>query len=220
MELKILDAIFSEYPASPGRDASDLGEIDRFHRFLLAHGGFRKLEVSGHRPRILDPAGSLRCFHFSQYLDWYLPEREGMGEGEVAAARASLERFNAWLLESGIIGADDFEENRESIRGVEEGSPVSSEAFPVEEGGVPSPAEEQDFHVPGEYLEVLSGEFVITKVQEGILYGRRDADSREIGPILVDRPVSAGSRPGDRVHLSVGRAGSHWNLLTSGRHRE
>ena len=88
------------------------------------------------------------------------------------------------------------------------------------EAGVSSVREEKDFYVPGEYSSTLSGEFIITKVQEGILYGEHRVDGREVGPILVDRAVSSGHKVGDRVHLSLGKAGDHWNLLSVGRRRE
>jgi hypothetical protein len=220
--VKSLDTILSEYLETPGRDPLEGTEIARLRRFLLSLGGLRKLEVPGREARLLEPVVSLRCFHFSQYLDWYLPEKERLPRREVEEARRRLERFNEWLLESGPISRDDFEENRESIRGGDEGPPVFQEIAAGEEGEARSPsvAEERDFYVPGEYLSVLSGEFVITKVQEGILYGRRDGDSDEIGPILVDRAVSGGSRVGDRLHMSVGKAGGHWNLLTIGRRGE
>jgi hypothetical protein len=134
----------------------------------------------------------------------------------VGAARAALRRLNEWLFGAELIGPEDFDENRESILGGEDLAALDREEAAEEEAaGLPGPPEEKDFHVPGEYSAVLSGEFVLTKVQEGILYGRR-AGEREIGPILVDRSVSGGHRIGDRVHLAVGKAGDHWNLLSVG----
>ena len=73
--------------------------------------------------------------------------------------------------------------------------------------------EQEDRGVPEECSAILSGEFVLTKVQEGILYARRDDDPREIGPILVDRAVSSGQRIGDRVTLLLGKVGDRWVLL-------
>jgi len=222
MELKTLDAILSEYQQALAGESAPEEAISRFREFLVEHAGLARLDIPGRGPRIVAPAESLRCFHFSQYLEWYLPEKRGAAEGEVEAARASLGRLNAWLLESGRIDRDTFEENRESIRGGGEGPPVFQEIAPGEEvePRAPSVAEERDFYVPGEYGAVISGEFLLTRVQEGILYGKREGDVREIGPILVDRAVSSGSRVGDRIHLSAGQAGDHWNLLTIGRLRE
>jgi len=117
---------------------------------------------------------------------------------------------------------EDFEENRESILGGEEDPPtageVAAQTDTEEETSdeIPGISEEKDFYVPGEYPALLSGEFVLTKVQEGILYGKRDGDREEVGPILVNRSVSGGSCVGDRVHLSLGKAGDHWNLLGLG----
>jgi hypothetical protein len=221
MGVKTLDAVLSDYRETLGPGSPEDREMARFRGFLLMHGGPRKMEVPGRDAHILEPADFLRCFHFSQYLDWYLAEREGVPTAEVEGARAAMNHFNEWLLERGIIGVGDFEENRESILGGEEGPPVFQELGAGEESTSHSAgvAEERDFYVPGEYASVVGGEFVITKVQEGILYGKRDGDPREIGPILVDRAVSGGSKVGDRVHLSLGKAGSHWNLLTMGRRK-
>jgi len=220
MPVQSLGSVFEEYGVALGPESPELGEMARFREFLVMHAGFRT-ETAGRTARIVGPAEALRCFHFSQYLDWYLSEKEGLPRREVEAARSVMNRFNEWLLGDRIIGVADFEENRESILGGEEGPPVTQEMGASDEGpGIAEVTEERDFYVPGEYSSVLSGEFVITKVQEGMLYGRRDGDSREIGPILVVRAVSGGSRVGDRVHLSLGRAGGHWNLLGFGRRKE
>ena len=220
MPFRSLDAVFSEYGEALGPKSPETGEMARFRQFLVMHGGFRA-EPAERKERIVGRAEALRCFHFSQYLGWYLSEKEGLPQRAVEAARATLGHFNEWLLENQIIGVAEFEENRESILGGEEGPPADQEVGASDEApGIADVAEERDFYVPGEYSSTLSGEFVITKVQEGILYGRRDGDCREIGPILVDRSVSGGSRVGDRVHLSLGRAGGHWNLLGFGRRKE
>ncbi len=172
---------------------------------------------------MVDPVRALRCFHFSQYLDWFLVEKEAASRSNVEAAREALSRFNRWLRTQGAITEEEFEENRESIE-IETG-PVPEDggpgAGPDEEdplGAAPIPTE-QDFYVPGEYAATVSGEFVITKVQEGILYAVRAGEEREIGPILVERMVSSGHRVGDRIYLSLGKAGGHWNLLHLGRSR-
>jgi len=222
MNPKTLDALMSEYQEEVlGPNTPEADEVTRFREFLVRHGGLKKLEVSGRKAIILERAEALRCFHFSQYLDWFLTEKVGVPPREVDAARAAMKHLNEWLLERDAITHDVFEENQESILARETGPPVDEDPAGAGdeedgEGGVAGVPEEKDFHVPGEYSATLSGEFVITKVQEGILYGRRPDDGREIGPILVERAVSSGHRVGDRVHLSLGKAGDHWNLLTVG----
>ncbi|HEV8375558.1 MAG TPA: hypothetical protein VGR38_04905 [Candidatus Polarisedimenticolia bacterium] len=221
MAPKTLDAIMSEYREErEGPRSAGAKELERFQEFLVKHLGLRKLEFPGRKEQLLVGAEALRCFHFSQYLDWYLAEKIGVSHQEREAARATLSRFNEWLLERKAISREVFEENQGSILGVEAG-PMEREEIA---GGGDDPddavtmlPEEKDFYVPGEYSLTLSGEFVITKVQEGILYGRRPVDSKEIGPILVDRTVSGVHKVGDRVHLSLGKAGDHWNVLTLGR---
>jgi hypothetical protein len=222
METKSLDELLAEYQEILGPETGEAKEMVRFREFLVQHGGLRKVQIPGKSPRLLDRADALRCFHFSQYLEWFLAEKVAVPRKAVEASRVAMNRFNEWLLERQAISADAFEENQESILG---GEVASSSRHAAREGdeeseeGLSSLREEKDFYVPGEYSQTLSGEFVLTKVQEGILFGRRDEDPDEIGPILVDRAVSSGSRVGDRVHLSLGRAGSHWNLLTLGRPR-
>src|SRR4030095_4953729 len=110
-----------------------------------------------------------------------------------------------------------FEENRDSILGSEETGAEAAEGEEASDEILDTVREEKDLYVPGESSLTLSGEFVLTKVQEGILYGRRAGDPREVGPILVDRSVSSGHKVGDRVHLSLGKAGDHWNVLGLGR---
>ena len=230
MPVPILDALLSEYQEVLGAKAPEGAEVERFREFLFLHGGLQKLEPPGRRARILSRVDALRCFHFSQYLDWYLVEKVGASRISIEEARAAMKRFNEWLFERNLIPMADFEENQESIRGGEEGPPVyqqmgagaASEEDDGQDdsGALPGVTEEKDFYVPGEYQTLLSGEFVLTKVQEGILYGSREGDPGEVGPILVDRAVSAGSRVGDRVHLSLGKAGDHWNLLGIGLRRE
>jgi len=210
-----LDAALARYREVLGAESPDAAEIERFRSFLATHAGLGRLATA---PSGADAAGldRLRCFHFSQYLDWYLQEKEGLAAISVGAARAAMRRLNDWLFGAGLIGPEDFDENRESILGREDFSALHREEEAEEEAaGSSGLREEKDFHVPGEYSAVLSGEFVLTKVQEGILYGRR-AGEREIGPILVERLVSGGHRIGDRVHLSIGKAGDHWNLLSIG----
>ncbi len=215
---KILDALFDEYHRLRPEDAEGPGGIAAFSEFLARHGGMRRLEPPGKPPRLLGTASELRCFHYSQYLEWYLPEKLGAPERDKARAREALRRFNEWLLETRQIDQAAFEESRESILGEAEPAAFQNVSGAGEdedeEFKVP---EERDFYVPGEYAATLSGEFLITKVQEGILYGRRSGDSEEVGPILVDRAVSSGHKVGDRVHLSLGKAGDHWNLLGLGR---
>ena len=225
MELKILDALLSEFQKEVlGPGTPEARELARFHEFLVKHGGLRRLEVPGKQAQILEQAEALRCFHFSQYLDWYLTEKVGASRRELEVARAAMKHLNEWLLERQAITHDAFEENQESILGSEAGPPVYEDVVGSEEedpeAGVSSVREEKDFYVPGEYSSTLSGEFIITKVQEGILYGEHRVDGREVGPILVDRAVSSGHKVGDRVHLSLGKAGDHWNLLSVGRRRE
>ena len=220
MPVRSLEEVFEEYGSALGPEAPEIGEMARFREFLVTHAGFRT-EESGRAARIVGRPEALRCFHFSQYLDWYLSGKAGLPPREGEAAREAMNRFNEWLLKNRIIHPDDSEENREAILGSEEGPLVYEEVgAPDEATGMEAVVEERDFYVPGEYTSLLSGEFVITKVQEGILYGRRDGDPCEVGPILVDRAVSGGSRVGDRVHLTLGRAGEHWNLLGFGRRQE
>ncbi len=218
MAPKILDALFDEYRRLRPEDAEGPGGIVAFAGFLASHGGMRRLEPPGKPPRLLGTVSDLRCFHFSQYLEWYLPEKLGAPARDKERAREALHRFNEWLLETGQIGREAFEESREAILGEAEPAAFQNvsgvEEDEEDEFKVP---EERDFYVPGEYAATLSGEFLITKVQEGILYGRRSGDSEEVGPILVDRAVSSGHKVGDRVHLSLGKAGDHWNLLGLGR---
>jgi len=221
----ILDAILSEYREVLGPANPETAEIQRFRQFLLLHGGIKKLEAPGGKAQIIDHPEALRCFHFSQYLDWYLTEKEGVSRLAVERARAAMIHFNQWLFEASYVPVEDFEENRESILGDAEGSPLREDPAPsedAEDGGsdaLPGVPEEKDFYVPGEYAVLLSGDFVLTKIGEGILYGIREGDREETGPILVDREISGGSRIGDRVHLSLGKAGDHWNLLGIGRRR-
>ena len=215
---KSLETVLAEYRESLDPGSSGTREADRFRGFLVTHAGLRKIESPGRGARLLEGARALRCFHFSQYLDWFLPEKEGAPRVEVESARAALARFNEWLLEKRLIGPEDFEENRESILGTEEGAPAAGEAA-ARDDFAEGVAEERDFHVPGEYAVTLAGEFLLTRVEEGILYGRRDGDLSDVGPILVDRAMSSGSRVGDRVHLSLGRAGDHWNVLGIGRRK-
>ena len=224
MDSKPLDALISHYRDETLGETSPEGpELARFLDFLLGHGGLRKLEAPGKRAWLIDRAEALRCFHFSQYLDWYLTEKVGASNREVEDARLAMAHFNEWLLERQAITHEAFEENRESILSGEAGPAVyqdvsSGEADGDEEefAGVP---EERDFYVPGEYSATLSGEFILTKVQEGILYGRLPDGGQEIGPILVERAISSSHQVGDRVHLSLGRAGAHWNLLHEGPRR-
>ncbi|HEV8335391.1 MAG TPA: hypothetical protein VGR67_03145 [Candidatus Polarisedimenticolia bacterium] len=216
MKSLTLDAALARYREALGAAFPDGAEIERFRGFLEIHGGLGR---PGTPPRDAAAAARLdrlRCFHFSQYLDWYLQEKEGLAASSVEEARAAMRRLNEWLFGAGLIGPEDFEENRESILGGEDLSALDREEGSEDDATPPGPPEEKDFHVPGEYTAVLSGEFVLTKVQEGILYGRRDGEAREIGPILVERSVSGGHRVGDRVHLAVGKAGDHWNLLSVG----
>ena len=195
----------------------------RFLEFLVRHGGLKKLEAPGKTPQLLEPAEALRCFHFSQHLDWYLSEKVGASAREVEEARLTLGHFNEWLLERQAISQEAFEENRDSILSGEAGpavfEDVSGSEVGDEEEGLGGVREEKDFYVPGEYSATLSGELILTKVQEGILYGTFPDGGKEIGPILVDRSVSSGHKVGDRVHLSLGRAGEHWNLLSEGQRR-
>ena len=224
MESKSLDALLSQYRLEVlGEDSQDAREMARFREFLVSHGGLRKLQLPGKEDRLMAPSEALRCFHFSQYLDWYLTEKVGASIREVEDARLGLGRFNEWLLEQQAIPREAFEENRESILGGEAGPAVyenvSSPDGDDEEDGIAAIREEKDFYVPGEYSATLTGEFILTKVQEGILYGKLPDGGKEIGPILVDRAVSSSHRVGDRIHLSLGRAGDHWNLLHEGRRR-
>jgi hypothetical protein len=141
----------------------------------------------------------------------------------VEEARLTMGHFNEWLLERQAISHEAFEENRDSILGGEAGpaayEDVSGPEMDDEEEGIGAVREEKDFYVPGEYSATLSGELILTQVQEGILYGRFPDGGKEIGPILVDRSVSSGHKVGDHVHLSLGRAGEHWNLLSEGQKR-
>jgi hypothetical protein len=214
---KSLEALFSQYREKLGADSPGAREMKRFEEFLVGHAGLRKLEMPGTGGRILAGVEALRCFHFSQYLDWYLVEKVGASRREREAARSILKRFNEWLLEKEAVGLEIFEENRDSILGMDETGGEAGEEQEASDEILDTVREEKDFYVPGEYSHTLSGEFVLTKVQEGILYGRRAEDSREIGPILVDRALSSGHKVGDRVHLSLGKAGDHWNVLGVGR---
>lgn len=237
MTTPTIEHLISEYREARAADPAGVEEIDRFREFLSRHGGLRKLEPKGIRGQILDRIEALRCFHFSQYFDWFLAEKEGVPPAEIDGARVAISRFNEWLLDRRAIPAEDFEENREAILG---SARLASAANPAagrgdgegewdaiapaigeeeSETGPPGISEERDFYVPGEYSVTRSGEFILTKVQEGILFAKREEDLDDIGPILVDRILSAGSRVGDRVHLSLGRAGDHWNVLTVGRRR-
>jgi hypothetical protein len=221
----ILDALLSEYREALGPEDPEGEEILRFRRFLLLHGGLRKLEAPGGKAQIIDRPAALRCFHFSQHLDWYLAEKEGASRAAVERARAALDHFNQWLFERNHIPAEDFEENRESILGGAQGSPGDEDAdAPGDPGGeaselLPGIPEEKDFYVPGEYAVLLSGDFVLTRVEEESLYAIREGDREETGPIRVGREIAASSRIGDPVHLSLGKAGDHWNLLSLTRRR-
>jgi hypothetical protein len=223
MDLKSLDELISRYrDGILGEQAGEAQEMSRFLGFLLQHGGLRKLEVPGKRALLVEPAEALRCFHFSQYLDWYLGERLGASHREVEDARRVLEHFNDWLLEQQAITPEAFEENRDSILSGEAGPAVFEDLSGPEaddEEDIATVREEKDFYVPGEYSATLSGELILTKVQEGILYGTLPEGGKEIGPILVDRAVSSSHQVGDRIHLSLGRAGDHWNLLSEGLRR-
>jgi hypothetical protein len=210
---KSLDALFSQYREKMGAISPGSREMERFEEFLVGHAGLRKLETPGKGRQLLGGVEALRCFHFSQYLDWYLVEKVGASRREQEAARDVLKRFNEWLLERGAVGLEIFEEHRDSILGIGETGEESAEGEEASDETLDTVREEKDFYVPGEYSLTLSGEFVLTKVQEGILYGRRAEDPREVGPILVDRSVSSGHKVGDRVHLSLGKAGDHWNVL-------
>jgi hypothetical protein len=206
-----------------GVESSGHQDMAQLEEFLVKHGGLKALALPGRRPQLLEGPEALQCFHFSQFLEWYLPVKQGASARRIEEARATLLRFNAWLLEQRAILRELFEENLEAILG------ETSEAMERRGGESASPdedthgtsvPEEQDFNVPGEYAATLSGEFTLTKVQEGILYGRLAEGGDEIGPILVERTVSSGHRVGDRVHLALGRAGDHWNLLGEGRRRD
>ncbi len=221
----ILDAILSEYQEVLGSANPESAEVQRFRQFLLLHGGVKTLEAPGGKAQIIDRPEALRCFHFSQYLNWYLTEKEGAPPFAVERARAAMIHLNQWLFEASYVPVEDFEENRESILGDAEGPPHREDTTPPEdseeEASDPSPGvpEEKDFYVPGEYAVLLGGDFVLTRVEEGILYGIREGDREETGPIVVNREVATGCRIGDRVHLSLGKAGDHWNLLGIGRRR-
>lgn len=221
----ILDALLSEYRDVLGAANPEAAEIQRFRRFLLLHGGVKKLEAPGGKAQIIDGPEALRCFHFSQYLDWYLAEKEGESRSAVESARAAMNHLNQWLFEGNHVPVEDFEENRESILGGAEGTPPRDDTAPLEDseeeeaGSLPGVPEEKDFYVPGEYAVLVSGDFVLTRVEEGILYGIREGDREATGPIRVSREVGEGCRIGDRVHLSLGKAGDHWNLLSIGRRR-
>jgi hypothetical protein len=224
MESKSLDALLSQYRDEIlGEAARETREMSRFLGFLLKHGGFRAVGVPGKSVRLVERAEALQCFHFSQYLDWYLVEKSGASRREVEDARLALQHFNEWLLERQVITHDAFEENRDSILSGEAGPAVVEEASASgandEDEGVTAVREEQEFHVPGEYSATLTGEIILTKVQEGILYGTLADGGKEIGPILVDRAISSTHQVGDRIHLSLGRAGGHWNLLHEGQRR-
>ena len=223
MESKSLDALLSQYRIEVlGEESRAAREMTRFREFLVSHGGLRKLQLPGKEEQIVAPSEALCCFHFSQYLDWYLTEKVGASGREVEDARLGLGRFNEWLLEQQAISREGFEENRESILGGEAGPAIDEEVSSPEgddEDGMAAVREEKDFYVPGEYSATLTGEFILTKVQEGILYGKLPDGGREIGPILVERAVSSSHRVGDRIHLSLGRAGDHWNLLHEGQRR-
>jgi hypothetical protein len=215
-----LDALLSEYRKEMGPDSPGAREMERFEGFLVEHAGLRKLESPGKWRQLLGGVEALRCFHFSQYLDWYLAEKIGVAGREQEAAREVLKRFNEWLLGRAAVSPEVFEENQDSILGIESAPTFREDSGEREEDAddaMGAVREEKDFYVPGEYSLTLSGEFVLTKVQEGILYGRRSGDAREVGPILVDRSVSSGHKVGDRVHLSLGKAGDHWNVLGLGR---
>lgn len=217
-----LEGLFLEYQKILGPGGTGVEELRRFRTFLLRHGGLGRQEVPGGESRLLAGTRQLKCFHFSQYLDWYLVEKVGVSDASLREARETLNRFNEWLFTQAAISSVAREENRESILGTpeppgefEEGAAPPGEDEPADPLG--ELREEQDFDVPGEYTNLLSGEFVLTQVQEGILYGIREGDLRETGPILASRTISGGSRVGDRVHLSLGKAGDHWNLLGFGR---
>jgi len=221
----ILDAVLSEYREVLGPANPESAEVQRFRQFLLLHGGVKTLEAPGGKAQIIDRPEALRCFHFSQYLDWYLTEKEGESPFAVERSRAAMIHLNQWLFEASYVPVEDFEENRESILGDAEGPPRREDTTlpedSEEEATDPLHAipEEKDFYVPGEYAVLLSGDFVLTRVEEGSLYGIREGEREETGPIVVDREVATGSRIGDRVHLSLGKAGDHWNLLGIGRRR-
>ncbi len=224
MGLKSLDVLLSQYRVEVlGEKSREAQEMTRFTEFLLSHGALKKLEVPGKPALLVDRTERLRCFHFSQYLDWYLTEKVGADRREVEEARLAMVHFNEWLLEQQAITQEAFEENRDSILSGEGGpavyEDVSGPGVDDDETGIPAVREEKDFYVPGEYSATLSGELILTKVQEGILYGTFPDGGKEIGPILVDRAVSSSHKVGDRVHLSLGRAGDHWNLLHEGQRR-
>lgn len=216
---KSLDALLSECREEMGPGSAGARELERFEEFLVEQAGLRKLESPGKWRKLLDGVEALRCFHFSQYLDWYLAEKIGVSHREREAARDVLRRFNEWLLEKAVVVPEVFEENQDSILGIEAAPAMGDDAAAEEDAdeAIDAVREEKDFYVPGEYSVTLSGEFVLTQVQEGILYGRRAGDAQEVGPILVDRSVSSGHKVGDRVHLSLGKAGDHWNVLGFGR---
>jgi len=227
MRPRSLEDCFVEFRrdiAIPG--SAGVCDVGWFREFLVRHGGLKTLALPGREPQILGGVEAVQCYHFSQFLEWYLPAKRDASAGQIEEARVTLRRFNEWLLEAQAIEPEVFEENLESILG--EDLSGGLEASPAEPGdddesdehaGFSIPVE-QDFYVPGEYASTLSGEFTLTKVQKGILYGTLPGGGDEIGPILVDRTVSSGHRVGDRVHLSLGRAGGHWNLLSEGRRRE
>ena len=225
MDSKPLDALFAQYRNELSREqAREAREMARFLEFLMRHGGLKKLDIPGKDPRPLESAQALRCFHFSQYLDWYLTEKITASAREVEDARLAMGHFNEWLLERQAITQEVFEENRDSILSGEAGpavyEDVSGRDEDEEEPLLSAVREEKDFYVPGEYSATLSGELILTQVQEGILYGRFPDGGKEIGPILVDRAVSSSHKVGDRVHLALGKAGGHWNLLSEGLKRD
>src|SRR5437867_11389962 len=107
MELKILDALLSEFQKEVlGPGTPEARELARFHELLVKHGGLRRLQVPGKQAQILEQAHALRCFHFSQYLDWYLTEQVGASRRELEQARAAMQPPNQWLLERQAIHPD------------------------------------------------------------------------------------------------------------------
>src|SRR2546426_7971026 len=215
----ILDAILSEYQEVLGSANPESAEVQRFRQFLLLHGGVKTLEAPGGKAQIIDRPEALRCFHFSQYLDWYLTEKEGASPFAVERARAAMIHLNQWLFEASYIPVEDFEENRESILGAAEGPLRHEDTTPPEDSeeeatdplhAIP---EEKDFYVPGEYAVLLSGDFVLTRVEEGTLYGIREGDREETGHIAEDRDVATGRQIGDRVHLFLHKERDHRHLL-------
>ena len=113
MEPRGLDALISEYRDEIlGPGTQENAELARFREFLLRHGGLKKLEIAGRKAQLLESAEALRCFHFSQYLDWYLTEKVGASRRELEEARAALGYFDTLpeervtLLEGEAIAAE------------------------------------------------------------------------------------------------------------------